>query len=78
MPTVIKLLCRFGVEIEVFEKIWCPVLFVAFAVSSFPPEMTPWVLQLEEAFTLSQRGDDVAMLNVFSNSFTSLVSKCSF
>lgn len=53
--TVVKLLCRLGVKVEVFEEFGCPVLLVALAVAPLPPQVTPRILQLQETHSLQEQ-----------------------
>lgn len=53
--TVVKLLCRLGVKVEVFEELRRPVLLVTLAVTTLPPQVTPRILQLQETHSLQQQ-----------------------
>lgn len=53
--TVIKLLRRLGVKVEVFEEFGCPVLVVTLAVTPPPPQVAPRILQLQETHSLQEQ-----------------------
>lgn len=57
--TVIELLRRLGVKVEVFEEFGGPVLVVPLAVAALPPQMAPRVLQLQETHPLHQKNKHV-------------------
>lgn len=80
--TIIKLLCCLGVKVEVFEEFRCPVLLVPLAITSLPPQMTPRILQLQEAHSLQEqhthrygvndnrRGQEMCLLAIQAVDFT--------
>lgn len=57
--TIIKLLRRLGVKVEVFEELGSPIVLVSFAVAAFPSQVAPRVFQLKEAHVL-QKGEVAA------------------
>ena len=58
LHTVVKLLGRLGVKVEVLEELWGPVLLVPLTEAALPSQVAPGVLQLEETPPLHNHNQD--------------------